>query len=94
MNPLEPSETKLEGGCVSIHGKPEFDAVSHKIFWLIDCRLTHLADDESGWLSLYKDPSDGRLWERSFPQSQGHGGGAPRLQLIERELAEKKYQIK
>ncbi len=93
MNPLEPSETKLKGGCVTVHGKPEFDAVSQRIFWLIECRLTHLADDESGWLSLYTDSSDGRLWERSFPQSQEHGGGAPQLNLIGRELAEKRYLI-
>jgi len=85
---LQPSENKLVGAVITIDGKPVFDAVANRINNLIADRLEHVCDDESGWLSLFKDPTDGRYWERSYVQSEQHGAGAPSLAIInETELA-------
>ena len=90
---LQPSENKLEGAVIVKDGKPVFDSVVERINWLIEHHLKYIASDDSGWFSLYEDPVDGRLWEKSFNQSDVHGGGAPCLLLIEYCLAEKKYNL-
>ena len=45
-------------------------------------RLEKLAVDSSGWLSLYRDPSTGELWEITYPHSEMHGGGPRALSHI------------
>ena len=53
--------------------------------------LENLDVAEGGWSKLYRDPSDGRLWELTFPNSEWHGGGPPCLTCISREKADGKY---
>ena len=43
------------------------------------------------WETLFRDPADGRLWERTYLESEMHGGGPPSLFLISVEDAIKKY---
>lgn len=40
--------------------------------------LERLSSTDGGWRQLLRHPSDGALWELSYPQSDMHGGG-PRL---------------
>jgi len=41
--------------------------------------------------TLYRDPDDGRYWERTYPQSELHGGGPPELRVLATEDARQKY---
>jgi hypothetical protein len=46
--------------------------------------LTPYASTEGGWTKLYRDES-GVFWELTYPQSEMHGGGPPRLESLSRE---------
>jgi Immunity protein 27 len=85
FNDLDPAETDLRG---------ERPDTAQRIQWLIENRLQHLATDSSGWESLYRDPHDGRLWERTYPDSERHGGGPPRLHTLSRDDAASKYGLR
>jgi len=78
MKPPQPNETELED--------------SQRIRWLIDAHLVRVTTDASGWRVLYRDPSDDRLWELSYPRSEMHGGGPPKLTCIPRQQAEAVYK--
>lgn len=60
------------------------DEIEQRIEILLSSWLVHLADDPvtGAWRRLYKDPSDGRLWELTFPQGEIHGGGPRCLKAI------------
>ena len=45
-------------------------------------QLDKVAVDASGWLSLYRDPVTGDLWEVSYPQGEMHGGGPRQLARV------------
>ena len=79
---LSPTETELAG---------EVDENAQRIHWLIENRLELLATDPSGWESLYRDSRDGRLWERTYPHSERHGGGPALLHMLSRDHAVSKY---
>lgn len=91
MAELHPDETRLVGGIVADGSRVQRDAVSRRIYVLIDRNLVHLATREGGWSRLYRDPRDGRLWELTFPQGEIHGGGPPTLAVIDREAAAGRY---
>jgi hypothetical protein len=42
--------------------------------------LTFLASREGGWTRLFRDPDRTVFWELTYPQSEMHGGGPPRLE--------------
>ncbi len=67
------------------------DPVCERIEWLISNHLVQLGADASGWDELYRDPNDGRLWELTWPQSEMHGGGPPRLTCLTFDAARRKY---
>jgi hypothetical protein len=69
------------------------DETCKRIHWLTNHYLVHVGTDPSGWDDLYRDPQDGRLWERTWPQSEMHGGGPPRLTCLTVDEARKKYKI-
>jgi hypothetical protein len=88
---LQANETSLSGQSLLLDEKVVADPTWQRIDWLIQHHLLKVADSPSGWEVLYRDPNDGRYWERTFPQSETHGGGAPRLNAITEGEAEKKY---
>lgn len=49
-----------------------------------------LATTGGGWEMLYRAP-DGKLWEKTYPQSHLHGGGPPALRVITKAEAHEKY---
>jgi hypothetical protein len=67
------------------------DPTCARIEWLISNCLVQLGADSSGWDELYRDPDDGRLWELTWPQSEMHGGGPPRLTCLASDVAQRKY---
>jgi hypothetical protein len=91
---IRADETLIEGAWVFDSGVMQRDVVEERIERLATEYLVHLADDpESGaWLRLYKDPSDGRLWELSYPRGEMQGGGPRRLRAITRAEAEYRFR--
>jgi hypothetical protein len=96
MDKLRPDEVVLTGAWVMDHGRMRKDSVCERIEWLIDQHLTKIAysAQSGGWETLYRDPEDGRYWERTYPKSEMHGGGPPALVCLAAGEAEKKYGIK
>ena len=91
MIKLKPEETDLLGKWEVICGNVVGDETSDRINILIGQYLEKVATDVSGWDTLYRDPDDGRYWELTYPQSEMHGGGPPRLTYISTEQAKAKY---
>lgn len=91
MKNLQPYETELLGDWVVSETQVEGDEACKRIQWLIAEKLQEIATDFSGWDVLYRDPSDGRYWELTYPQSHMHGGGPPALQCVSEYVAGQKY---
>ena len=89
---LRPTEVDLVGQWVPVGRGVQGDATCLRIQWLVSQRLERLGSDHtSGWETLFRDPRDGQLWELTYPQSEMHGGGPPRLRVITRQAAAAKY---
>jgi hypothetical protein len=92
MHPdLGPHETTLTGQWVKSGSSVIGDETTSRIKWLITERLERLGADQSGWQTLYRDRRDSRLWELSYPHSEWHGGGPPKLAVLANEEATRKY---
>lgn len=79
--------TELTGHWQLAAGKMVADDTCRRIQQLISEQLIRIATDSSGWLALYRDPQDSRLWELSYPQGEMQGGGPPKLTCIAKERA-------
>jgi len=90
---LLPSETILEGKWVAEPDRPAVDATVQRIEHLVEHHLVKVAHDASGWNTLFRDPTDERLWEKIFPHSHLNGGGPPTLRLISTSAAAAKYLL-
>lgn len=88
---LQPDETEVRGEWLADGKQVVGDAACERIEWLVSSRLERLASNSSGWETLYRDPTDGRLWEHTYPQGGWHGGGPPALRTISASEAESKY---
>jgi hypothetical protein len=93
--PLTPNETVLTGNWVFENGDMRGDAVEDRIGWLTSEKLVQVAIHPvyGAWEILYRDPSDGRFWELTFPHGEMQGGGPTQLQVISRDVAVDKYQV-
>jgi hypothetical protein len=88
---LAADETELVGQWLSKGPRIIRDAICERIERLIAEYLVSLGTDESGWDALYRDPVTGRLWELTWPRSDQHGGGPPRLRLVHADEVRPKY---
>ncbi len=90
---LRPEETEVTGHWVFDGRTMHADDVCERIEFLTSQALEWLAfsKDYGAWETLYRDPADGRLWERTYPQGDLQGGGPPRLSTISPEDAAAKY---
>ena len=79
---LQPDECDLLGQWMRSGSSAEGDAVCRRIEELTAGVLEPLAVSLDGWSRLYRDPFDLRLWEETYPSSDRHGGGPPRLSVI------------
>ena len=87
------NENELIGNWVYEEGKVYGDPVTQRIEWLITNQLEKIITDISGWDVIYKDNSDDRFWELTYPSSEMQGGGPPNLICILKEKAKLKYSI-
>ena len=93
---LQPSETELVGAWTKEGDSVRADPVCERIEILTSRHLEMVATSSAagGWETLYRDPLDGRYWEKIYPQSGLHGGGPPTLRVVPIEVAEKKYELR
>ena len=84
-------EIDLNGAWQARGGKLVADPACARIEWLANNHLVLLGVDSTGWHELYRDPDDGRLWELTWPKSEMHGGGPPRLTCLTLQAARDKY---
>ncbi len=90
---IRSSETQITGHWHEEGGGVHGDAACERIHWLTRKHLEKIATTDGGWTTLYRDPGDGRLWERTFPHGDWHGGGPPALRVISEVEAHEKYGI-
>lgn len=86
---LQPDETDLCCKWNVVDGVATGNDICDRIALLIKHYLKKVAG--GGWETLYVDPNDGRYWELTYPHGEMHGGGPPRLALLETEQARAKY---
>jgi Immunity protein 27 len=90
---LHPNETALVGKWIFENERMTADMTCHRIEWLLKHHLQQVAISPHGgdWEVLYRDPDDGRYWEKTYPQSEMHGGGPPMLRTIASGEVNDKY---
>jgi len=90
---LLPNETNLTGKWIAEGQEVRRDAICERIEKLVSDYLKQIAVSEQwgAWETLFQDPDDGRYWERTYPQSELHGGGPPQLRCLSAEEAKRKY---
>ena len=93
MKKLKPEETILTGKWLIENGQIVGDETNDRIKDLIKFCLIKIKSDPSGWDSLYKDPSDERYWELTYPHSDWQGGGPLQLRLLSLTDLKEKYEI-
>ena len=75
---LKAEETELVGMWLDLGVKVTGDAVTDRVEWLTGERLEKLAENGAELTELYRDPRDGRFWEKILP----FAGGPPTLRCI------------
>ena len=91
---IETRETALIGQWHTEGARVVADHTCLRIESLVSSHLVEVSRSGDGWSTLFLDPADGRLWERTFPQSQFHGGGPPSLHQISSDRAMATYGYK
>lgn len=86
---LKAEETELVGMWLDLGMKVTGDAVADRVEWLTATRLEKLAANREELAELYRDPQDGRFWEKILPFVDG----PPTLRCITREAAAIKFGI-
>ena len=90
---LRPEEDDIVGSWRALGSTVFGDEGCRRIHYVIKNVLEPVGVSPNGWEALFRDPRDGRLWERTYPQSEMHGGGPPRLIVVSAETAEAKYGV-
>ena len=90
---LRPDETELIGSWVVKDGRMAEDEVCVRIRVLTESELQRIAKTKDGWETLYRDSSDGRYWELTYPRSEMHGGGPIALTVASQPTLQEKYGV-
>ena len=90
---LSPTETELIGRSEMAEGRARADSTCKRIEWLTSRYLEKITASGGGWETLFRDPDDGRYWERTYPMGEMQGGGPPSLFLLSAEKANAKYRF-
>jgi hypothetical protein len=87
---IRKDETELVGHWVRIEDHVVADSVAQRIETITKLWLVRVGAGD-GWSTLWRDPNDGRFWERTYPEGHMHGGGPPALKVISESEARDKY---
>ncbi len=79
---LAPDESELRGSWLTSAAGVVEDPICQRIRALVKSVLQLVATSPDGWQKLYRDPSDQRHWELSYPESHMQGGGPPMLRFV------------
>ncbi|MFO1394052.1 MAG: Imm27 family immunity protein [Steroidobacteraceae bacterium] len=95
MNKLDASERDLVGAWIVSSEGFRADETCARIEWLVREVLQQVAVSPQwgAWQTLFRDPADGRLWERTYPEGERQGGGPPRLTNISLDDAVARYGV-
>ncbi len=95
MKTLHSQEIELIGKWVANGTQVRGDEVCERITWLVEEVLERVgySKEYGGWEMLFRDPSDGRFWVKTYPQSGMHGGGPPALKCISEDEARSIFQF-
>lgn len=95
MKKLKSTEVILSGSWIYQSQEMIEDNVCKRIKWLTNNHLQKIKDSPQwgGWETLYRDPDDGRYWERTYPHGEMQGGGAPQLRFLNDRDAKDKYDL-
>jgi len=93
MKNLNENEVELVGSWIIKNDAAVLDGVGRRIEYLIENSLKEIAVSDDGWDKLYINPNDDAYWELTYPDSQLHGGGAPKLTRVKIEIAQLKYHF-
>lgn len=90
---IRPEEIEIVGTWVVVNGVVQGDEACERVHELSETYLELLgySPEGGGWETLFRDPNDGRLWERWYPQSHMHGGGPPALKFLSDADARERY---
>ncbi len=88
---IDSIETAIVGRWVMIDGQIEGDIACKRIERLTEIYLEKLGTDRTGWETLFRDSADGRYWERTYSQSESHGGGPQALRVLSDAQARERY---
>ena len=88
---IDSRETALIGKWLADGPRVTPDATCRRIESLVAAHLDEVARSADGWSTLFRDPADGRLWERTYPQGELHGGGPPSLHCVSLSQARAAY---
>ena len=88
---IDPSETQLVGKWLTNEERVLADETCNRIAQLTANYLVRLAQDQGGWDTLFRDPSDGRYWVLSYPQSHLQGGGPQSLLAVGENEAKQRF---
>jgi hypothetical protein len=85
----------IEGGSLRGENGVALDRPSREIERLIREVLVHIVDHprDGAWRRLFKDPRDGRFWERFYPHGELHGGGPSSLKLVRPDEVRSEFGI-
>jgi hypothetical protein len=90
---IGPRETEIVGNWIKSDDRVVGDEACERVIFLTGHYLIKLGASEQsgGWETLFRDPSDGRYWMRTYPHGEWHGGGPPALISLTLDEASAKF---
>lgn len=90
---IKPNETLITGSWALVNGRMTEDPELQRIRCLIANELEQIAISPDGWHKLYRDPRDGRYWEKFLPYGGMQGGGPESLRVLDLGSVREKYGV-
>lgn len=92
-NKLGKDEIILKGSSTFKDGKFVSNDIVKRIEYLVSNVLKKIATSPD-WTTLYYDESDGRYWEKFYPEYNWRNVGPPSLRNISEDEAINRYKLK
>lgn len=90
---IHPAESELVGHWTLEDSGHVVDATCRRIEFLLGSYLVQLGRSPEGGATLFRDPTDLRLWELTYPNGNLPGGGPPLLRCVSLEQAGLRHDV-